>query len=77
MRLLCRKSKLTNTGNRPYDGGTSPERWLKERFRVPVSWVRLLRDSGREPSRKLADKSKWARDRRDVIWCGMGPAREL
>lgn len=77
MRLLCRRSRLTSTGSRPYDAGTSPENLLYERLRVPARDGSSARDSGREPLRKLEDKSRCFRALRASIWAGTGPTKEF
>ena len=74
---MWRRSKLTITGNSPYDGGTSPENLLYDRFRVPATWVRLPMPSGKVPLSRFEDRSKWVRFWREEICGGMGPDREL
>jgi hypothetical protein len=77
VRLLSRRSKLTSTGRLPKEAGISPEKPLKERFKVPVKAVNSVNDSGNEPLRKLEDKSQWINDLSEVNEGGRGPEREL
>ena len=77
MRLLLRRSRLTDTGRLPRDAGIPPEKWLKERLRVPAREVRSERVSGREPLRELSDKSTWRRNLRERSSVGREPEREL
>lgn len=37
----------------------------------------MIRHSGKDPLRRLEDRSKWVSFCSDEIWVGMGPEREL
>lgn len=61
LKLLFRRSKLTVTGKFPIDLGILPEKWLKERLRVPDSDFSSPISPGIDPLRSFDDKSSWTK----------------